>query len=59
MTSAIFREIFVFWIFVLLKELIAYHRWSHMEVQLYLQGGYMTFLRRGCNTKKWRKWLAM
>ena len=34
MTTAILREIFVFWIFVLLKELIAYDRWSHMEVQL-------------------------
>ena len=32
-TSAILREIFVFWIFVLLKELITCDRWSHMEVQ--------------------------
>ena len=35
MTSAIFSvPIFVFWIFILLKELIACDRWSHMEVQL-------------------------
>ena len=34
MTSAIFREILVFWIFFLLKELIACDRWSHMEAQL-------------------------
>ena len=34
MTTAIFREIFVFWIFVLLKEVVAYDRWSDMEVQL-------------------------